>query len=221
MKLWSHDHIRNSNWVMWQNFVGNAIDWIYDVITFISKYLYFQKGWGSHFYWHHQNYNKIITIFIITIFKDSWKVKINRDYVSKCNLYLYFLITTNLLISGEKILMLAELKRCVTWFKCFLDLLWVRYNSAKFQRSRKCTTDFREGPFCCPTAHPPPVKSLESPSWIWLKNLNLSFHKKRRFLIKRISSWCLSLALTSKTILPLLHNVLFNGCVVNAIFYLI
>ena len=31
------------------NFVGDVIDRIYDVITFISKYPYFKKDWGSHF----------------------------------------------------------------------------------------------------------------------------------------------------------------------------
>ena len=36
-------------WVMWQNFVGDVIDRIYGVITFISKHLYFKKGWCSHF----------------------------------------------------------------------------------------------------------------------------------------------------------------------------
>ena len=53
-------------------------------------------------------------MFIITIFKDSGKVKINTNYVSKYNLYLYFLISQNLKISGEKVLMSAELKESVT-----------------------------------------------------------------------------------------------------------
>ena len=35
---------------------------------------------------------KIVTMFIKTIFKDSKKVRRIRNYVSKCNLYLYFLI---------------------------------------------------------------------------------------------------------------------------------
>ena len=35
---------------------------------------------------------KIVTMFIKTAFKGSRKVKRIRDYVSKCNLYLYFLI---------------------------------------------------------------------------------------------------------------------------------
>ena len=35
---------------------------------------------------------KIVTMFIKTISKDSKIVKRIRSYVSKCNLYLYFLI---------------------------------------------------------------------------------------------------------------------------------
>ena len=45
---------------------------------------------------------KIVTTFIKTIFKDSRKVKIISNYLSECNLYLYFLILSNLLIFGEK-----------------------------------------------------------------------------------------------------------------------
>ena len=73
---------------MQQNCDGDVIDRIYDVITFISKYLYFKKGWIAIFVY----VIKILTMFIITIYKDSSKVKINRNYVSKYNLYLYFLI---------------------------------------------------------------------------------------------------------------------------------
>ena len=43
-----------------------------------------------------------LTIFIKKIFKDSRRVKKNRNYVSKRNLYLYFLIELNLLKNGEK-----------------------------------------------------------------------------------------------------------------------
>ena len=57
---------------------------------------------------------KNVTIFIRTILKYSRKVKRMRNYVSKRNLYLYFLIEQNLLISSEKMLMSAELKGCVT-----------------------------------------------------------------------------------------------------------
>ena len=58
-KLWSHDHIHNIIWVMWQNFVSDVIDRMYDVITFISKYLYFKKGWGRHFCWHQQKFKYV------------------------------------------------------------------------------------------------------------------------------------------------------------------
>ena len=86
--LWAHDYIHNIIWVMWPNFVGDVIDRIYDVINFISKCLYFKKTGVAIF----ADFIKTLTIFFITIFKDSRKVKMNRNYVSKCNLYLYFLI---------------------------------------------------------------------------------------------------------------------------------
>ena len=50
-----------------------------------------------------------IPAIIKKTFKDSKKVKRIRNYVFKCNLYLYFLIWQNLLIFDEKILS-AELK---------------------------------------------------------------------------------------------------------------
>ena len=50
-------------------FVGDVIDRTYEVITFISKNLYFKKGWGSHY-----DLIIILTMFIITIYKDSRKV---------------------------------------------------------------------------------------------------------------------------------------------------
>ena len=36
----------------------------------------------------------------------------------------------------------------------FLDLLYVRYNCAKFHQCRICVTDFREGGPFCPSPHP-------------------------------------------------------------------
>ena len=127
---------------MWQNFVGDVIDKIYDVITFISKYLYFKKGCVAIF----ADIIKVLTMFIITIYKDSRNVKINRNYVSRCNLYLYLLIEQNLLIFGEKMLMSAVLKGCVMWFIYFLDLYWLRYGCAKFYHCRICVTDFMDAP---------------------------------------------------------------------------
>ena len=52
---------------------------------------------------------KITTMFIEATFKDSKKVTRIRNYVLECNLYLHFLIWQKLLISGEKMLMTAEL----------------------------------------------------------------------------------------------------------------
>ena len=57
----------------------------YDVITIISKYPYFKKAWSRYFY-------KIVAMFIQTITKDSRKAKRIRNYVSKSNLYVYFLM---------------------------------------------------------------------------------------------------------------------------------
>ena len=41
--------------------------------------------------------------------------------------------------------MLAELKRCLTWFIYFLYLLYWRYNCTKFHHYKVRVTDFREG----------------------------------------------------------------------------
>ena len=65
----SYDHIHNITWVMWKIFVGDVIDKIYDVITFISKYLYFKKSEVAFF----DDIIKILTTFIITTYKDSKK----------------------------------------------------------------------------------------------------------------------------------------------------
>ena len=66
---------------------------------------------------------RIGTMSIKIIFKDLKKGKRTRNNVSKYNIYLYFLKYQNFLISGEKMLMSAELEGCVTWFIYFLDLL--------------------------------------------------------------------------------------------------
>ena len=83
-------------------------------------------------------------MFIKVIFKNSKKVKRIKNYISKCNLYQYFQVYQNLLISGEKMLMSAELGGCVRWFIYFLDLLWVSYNCEKFHHCKICVTCFRE-----------------------------------------------------------------------------
>ena len=59
-----------------------------DVITFFSEYPYFKKPRVAIF----ADIIKIITIFIKTIIQDSRKLKRIINYVSKSNLYLYFLM---------------------------------------------------------------------------------------------------------------------------------
>ena len=58
-KLWSHDDLCNIIWVTWQNFIGDVMDKNNDVITFVLKYVYSKKVWGSHLCWHHQNCNHV------------------------------------------------------------------------------------------------------------------------------------------------------------------
>ena len=53
-------------------------------------------------------------MFIKTTLKNSKKVQRIGNYGLTRNLYLGFSIKQNMLISGEKMLTLAELERCVT-----------------------------------------------------------------------------------------------------------
>ena len=92
---------------MRQNLLGDVMDRNYDVITYVSKYLWLGVA-------NFADIIKIITIFIKIVFEDSKNVKRIRNYVSKCDLYLYFLIYQNLLIFSEKSVMSTELKRCFT-----------------------------------------------------------------------------------------------------------
>ena len=78
-----------------------------DIITFISKYLLILRRPREAIF---AAIIKIVTMFVKTNFEDSKKVKRIRNYVSKGNLYPYFLIWQNLLISGEKMLISAEIR---------------------------------------------------------------------------------------------------------------
>ena len=73
----------------------------YDVITFLSIYLYLKRPRGAIF----ADIIKVITMFNKTVFADIIKVitmfnktvlkdskKVKRNYALKCNLYVYFLI---------------------------------------------------------------------------------------------------------------------------------
>ena len=66
-------------------------------------------------------------------------------------------------------LMSAEVRGFVTWFKCFLGLLSVRYNCAKFHHCRICVTEFRERGALLP--NPPAIREQprQFPSWVGLK----------------------------------------------------
>ena len=68
----------------------------YDVIIFISKHCYFRSGVAIS-----ADIIKIITMFIKAVFKDLTKIKRIRNYVPKCNMYLYFLISQDVVIFGE------------------------------------------------------------------------------------------------------------------------
>ena len=59
----------------------------YDVITFVQKTLILRRPGVAIF----ADIDKIVTTFIKTILKYSRKVRKIRSYVSKWNLYLYFL----------------------------------------------------------------------------------------------------------------------------------
>ena len=70
----------------------------YDVINFTSKYFILRRPGVVIF----PDITKVVTIIIKTIFRYSEKVNRIRNYVSKYNLYVYFLIKQNLLISVQK-----------------------------------------------------------------------------------------------------------------------
>ena len=60
----------------------------YDVMTIILKYLILKRPGVVIFV----DIIKVVTMFIKTITKDSRTVKRIRNYVSKSNLYVYFLM---------------------------------------------------------------------------------------------------------------------------------
>ena len=82
----------------------------YGIITFFQNTLILRRSGVAIF----ADIIKIVTVFIKAIIENSKKVKRIINYVSKSSLYLYFLMWQNLLISGEKMLLPAELKGCVT-----------------------------------------------------------------------------------------------------------
>ena len=69
-------------------FVGDVIYINYDVINFVSNTVVLRRPGVAIF----AHIIKIINRFIEQIYKDSRKAKTTKNYVLKCNLYLYFLI---------------------------------------------------------------------------------------------------------------------------------
>ena len=60
----------------------------YDVISFFLKKIILRRAGVAL----SVKIMKIVTMFIKTILKNSRKIRITRNYVSKWNVYLYFLI---------------------------------------------------------------------------------------------------------------------------------
>ena len=60
----------------------------YDVITFFQQIFILKRPGVAVF----ADVIKMVTMFIKTILKDSRNFRRNRNYVSKTNLYMYFLI---------------------------------------------------------------------------------------------------------------------------------
>ena len=92
-------------------------------------------------------------------------------------------------------LMSAELKGCVTWFIYFLDLLWVRYNCAKFHHCRICVTDFRaRGSFCSP---PIREQHRKIPSWIGFRRnpANICLFKATNWNTRKTCKICSKLTI--------------------------
>ena len=90
-----------------------------------------------------------------------------------------FIDIKKFLISSEKVLTSAELKGCVTWFISFLDLVYVRYNCAKFLYCKICATDFIKEGFFRPPIH---EQQRNGPSGIGTRSLLDFSDKQESFL---------------------------------------
>ena len=67
---------------------SDVVDRNYNVLTYISKYFILRRPGVTAF----ANIIKVVTTFSKTIFRYPKKAKRIINYISKCNLYLYFLI---------------------------------------------------------------------------------------------------------------------------------
>ena len=109
------------------------------------------------------NFADIIKISIKQAFKDSKKLKIIRNFVLKCNFYLYFLIYQNVVNVGEKRLIFTKLKWCVTWSICFLNPTLVKYNCLVYHVWQLLGKVSRFAHLICKLPR-------KEPSWLRLKN---------------------------------------------------
>ena len=103
---------------------------------------------------------KIITRFIKKILKDSRKVKRIRNYVSKSNLKICWLLV-------KKCLCQQNPRVCVTGFIYFLNLLLCQVSSLYDM----CDSFYGRGIFCPQPPPPPPIYEppWKCPSWIGLR----------------------------------------------------
>ena len=108
----------------------------YDVTTVISKYI-LKGSRVANF----ADIIKIATMFIKTILRNSNELKRIRNYISKCDLYLYLDIT-NIADFRLKKADVSRTKGVYQVIYIFFGYFFgVRYNSAKFHHCRICVTE--------------------------------------------------------------------------------
>ena len=83
---------------MYKKLVGDVMDRNYDVIIFFQNTVVLRRKRIAKF----ADIVKIAIISIKTTLEDSIKVKRIRNYVSKCDFYLYFPIEQKILITRGK-----------------------------------------------------------------------------------------------------------------------
>ena len=107
--------------------------------------------------------------------------------------------------------MSAELKGCVTRFICFLDLLWIRYNCAKFHHCRIYVTDSREGGiFDLPPSLGSPKKAHHEQGLEQVQNTKNPERQKKRFSKEKVENTDLHKPLLNKIITTQEQCVKYN-----------
>ena len=106
----------------------------YHVITPFSKYSYFKGACSSQFCWYHQNWNQPVKT------ENSMEVIKEFQIMYKIQFVSLFPNITKVANFWWKMLMSAYLKK---WFVCFLNVLYLRCNYAKFHHCGICITDMK------------------------------------------------------------------------------